>query len=306
MVQARKKNRWTAKRKFRKRIWLALFLGLAVSLALFFFLRTKPVEKRAEEKVIHPMPPPLPAPAKPAEGMKEEEKEREKAKEKAPVPSARLALIIDDGGYNLEKFEGMMVAGKSMTFAVLPNTPHAREAARLAHARGQEVMLHLPMEPRESERYSLERDTVLVGMTQKEIGSILKRDLAQIPYARGINNHMGSKATEDRAVMGALMEVLKKEGLFYVDSHTSPRSVGREMARGARVPFGSNDRFIDHGSDLASIKKEIRRAMKKAKRDGKAIAIGHPNPWTAQAIREMVPEIEGAGIKMVFASEVVD
>jgi polysaccharide deacetylase 2 family uncharacterized protein YibQ len=298
MVQSRKK-RWTTKRKIRRRVWLVLFLGLIVSLALLFFLRTKPAEKRPEKKVFRPMPPPpLPAPTETAEGRKEKKKE--------PIPSARLALIIDDGGYNVGKFEGMMVAGKSMTFAILPNTPHAREVALLAHEQGQEVMLHLPMEPRESDRYSLEKDTVLVGMTQKEVRSILKRDLAQIPYARGINNHMGSKATEDRTVMRALMEVLKNEGLFYVDSHTSPRSVGREMARGAGVAFGSNDRFIDHGNDLPSIKKEIRRAIKKAKREGKAIVIGHPNPWTAQAIREMIPEIEAAGIKMVFASEVVD
>jgi hypothetical protein len=116
---------------------------------------------------------------------------------------------------------------------------------------------------------------------------------------------MGSKATEDPRVMKALMEIIKKEGLFYVDSHTSPRTVGPQAARQAGVAFGSNDRFIDQEKDLEAIKKAIRLAMKKAKREGKAIAIGHPHPLTARAIREMIPEIEGAGIKLVFASEVV-
>jgi polysaccharide deacetylase 2 family uncharacterized protein YibQ len=101
------------------------------------------------------------------------------------------------------------------------------------------------------------------------------------------------------------MAILKKEGLYYVDSHTSSHTVGPRAAREAGVAFGSNDRFIDPEKDLEAIKKAIRLAMKKAKQEGKAIAIGHPHPLTARAIREMIPEIEGAGIKLVFASEVV-
>ena len=145
----------------------------------------------------------------------------------------------------------------------------------------------------------------MAGMNKEEIQSILRKDLAQIPHVRGVNNHMGSKATEDAGVMQALMEVLKKEGLFYIDSHTSSRTLGPRMAQRVGVAFGSNDRFIDHENDLQSIKKSIRLAMKRAKQERKAIAIGHPHPLTAQAIREMIPEIEGAGIRLVFASEVV-
>jgi polysaccharide deacetylase 2 family uncharacterized protein YibQ len=195
--------------------------------------------------------------------------------------------------------------GRPMTFSILPNTPHARKVALLAHENGDQVMLHLPMEPRESDRYSLEQDTVLAGMDKEEIQTILQKDLAQIPHVRGINNHMGSKATEDVIVMQALMEVLKNKGLFYIDSHTSSHTVGPQMARQAGVAFGSNYRFIDPENDLPAIKKAIRQAVEKAKKEGKAIAIGHPHPLTTQAIREMIPEIEKAGVKLVFASEVV-
>ena len=242
-------------------------------------------------------PPPTPAAKVPEEGKREKE---------PPPPSApRLALIIDDGGYNIDKLKGLMGLGKPMTFAILPNVPHSRDTALLAHREGEEIMLHLPMEPQEIERYSLEKDTVLTGMDKTEIQAILHRDLSQIPYARGVNNHMGSKATEDPRVMKALMEVLKKEGLYFVDSHTSSHSRGPQAARQAGVAFASNDRFIDHQKDLESIKKAIRMAVKRAKQDGKAVAIGHPHPLTARAIREMIPEIESAGIRMVFASEVV-
>ena len=244
----------------------------------------------------------MPAPPPPA--AKEAGEERKEVKEAVP-PSPRLALIIDDGGYSIEKYQMMMGTGRPMTISILPGGPHARKVALLAHENGTEVMLHLPMEPKESHRYPLERNTVLAGMTKEEIQTILRKDLAQIPHARGVNNHMGSKATEDPTVMQALMEVLKKEGLFYIDSHTTAHTMGPKMARQAGVAFGSNDRFIDPERDLENIKKAIRLAMKRARQEGKAIAIGHPHPMTAQAIREMLPEIDGAGIKLVFASEVV-
>ena len=294
MGPPRKKKKGTKRRKSRKLILLMIFFGLVFSLTLFFFLQTKPREK----KIVQPMPPPpLPAAKETGEARKE--------KEEVAVPRARLALIIDDGGYNIDRIKGMMGMGRPMTFAILPNTPHARKVALMAHESGDQVMLHLPMEPRDSDRYSLEKDTVLAGMDKNEVQTILQRDLAQIPYARGVNNHMGSKATEDAGVMQALMEVLKKEGLFYVDSHTSSHTLGPQMARQAGVAFGSNDRFIDQEKDSLKIKKAIRQSMEKAKKEGKAIAIGHPHPLTVQTIREMIPEIEKAGIKLVFASEVV-
>jgi len=195
--------------------------------------------------------------------------------------------------------------GKPMTFAILPNTPHGREAALMAHQNGSEVILHLPMEPKEEEQYSLERDTVMTGMDAERIQKILQDDLKQIPHVRGVNNHMGSKATEDPKVMQPLMEILRKEKLYFIDSHTSSRTLGPEMARRAGVAHAQNYKFIDYEKDKETIKETIRSAMRKAKREGKAVAIGHPHPLTAQAIKEMIPEIEREGIRLVFASEVV-
>ena len=293
MARSGKRKNRGRKKKIRKLLYFLVSLGVIGFLA-FILARTKPVEK----KVVQPIPPP-PAPAAklPEEGKRE--------KEPPSPPAARLALIIDDGGYSVDKLKGLMGLGRPMTFAILPNVPHSRDAALLAHREGAQVMLHLPMEPLESERYSLEKDTVLTRMDKTEIQAILHQGLTQIPHVRGVNNHMGSKATEDLRVMKAVMEVLKKEGLYYVDSHTSIHSMGPQAARQAGVAFASNDRFIDPEKDLEAIKKAIRLAVKKARQEGKAVAIGHPHPLTARAIREMIPEIEGAGVKMVFVSEVV-
>lgn len=293
---ARSRRKTARKKKTRRKPYLYLLLSLGVIglLALFLFF----IPKSAEKKIVQPIPPaPGPAARLPEEPRKE--------KEPPPAPVPRLALIIDDGGYNVDKIKAIMETGRPLTLAVLPSTPHARETALLAHRGGAEVMLHLPMEPKESDRYSLEKDTVLSGMDKNEVQEILQRGLKEIPHVRGVNNHMGSKATEDVRLMRVLMEILKKEGLYYVDSHTSSRTVGPQAARQVGVAFGNNDRFIDPEKDLEAIKKAIRLAMKKAKQEGKAIAIGHPHPLTARAIREMIPEIEAAGIKLVHASEVV-
>ncbi len=299
-----KKNK-TKKRKKRKWVFPLILLGLVLAAAWLFFRLPPPAEK----KVVQRMPaPPLPAPEKPGEAKAEKEKAEGK-KEAKPGPAlprrGRLALIIDDGGYSVEKIRGMLGSGRPMTFAILPNTPFARKVALAVHEQGGQILLHLPMEPKESERYSLEKDTLLTGMSKKEIEEILRKDLLQIPHVRGVNNHMGSKATEDPELMRGMMDVLKKEGLFFIDSHTSSRTASRLAAREAGVRYGSNNGFMDHDKTLESIKASIRTAMKKAARDGRAIAIGHPHPLTAQAIREMIPEIEGAGIQLVFASEVV-
>jgi len=285
MARARRKGK--SRRGGVRRVIFIIPFVLILSLAFIYKLRETPPGEKPDRPLVDPSTP------------------VEEKKKAGHSSFPRLALIIDDGGYDMEKFKKMLGMGKPVTFAILPNTPHGREAAFMAHQDGSEVMLHLPMEPKEGELFPLEKDTLLIGMSPKEIQSILLDDLKQIPYVRGINNHMGSKATEDPKVMQALMASLKKEKLYFIDSHTSPQSLGPEIARQAGVATWQNDKFIDHEKDLDAIKEAIRLAMRKAKKEGKALAIGHPHPLTARAIREMIPEIEKEGIRLVFASEIV-
>ncbi len=299
MAKSQKKAQ-RGKGKGPKKTFIIIPLILVLFLVVFLTLWKAPPKKKHEGEIV---PPPIPAEGE-KEGKKEGKKEERKEETRKP-PAPRLALIIDDGGYNTAKFKGMLGMGRAMTFAILPNTPHAREVALLAHREGAEVMLHLPMEPKEEEAHALERETVRTGMSADGIRKILQDDLKQIPYVRGVNNHMGSKATEDPKVMHALMQALKREKLYFIDSHTSPHTRGPEMAQQAGVASARNDRFIDREKDIDSIKEAIRLAMKKAKKEGKAVAIGHPHPLTARAIKAMIPEIEREGIQLVFASEVV-
>ena len=288
MGRSKKKGK-RKKNNGRRVTFILIPVFLALSLAFFYILKTASPGKKPGRQVVRISIPP------------------EKILEEGAGfrSSPQLALIIDDGGYNMENFKEMLGIGKPLTYAILPFTPHAREAALLAYRDGSEVMLHLPMEPKNGEQYSLEKNTVRTGMDSKRVQKILEDALKQVPHVRGINNHMGSKATEDPQVMEALMQVLKKEGLYFIDSNTSFQTLGPEMARKAGVASRRNDQFIDREKKIETIKNAIRLAMRKAKQEGRAVAIGHPHPLTARAIKEMISEIEKEGIRLVFASEVV-
>jgi uncharacterized protein len=222
-----------------------------------------------------------------------------------PLRTPRLALIIDDGGYHLDNLKEMLKLGVPMTFAILPNTPHTREAAALVYRNGGEVMLHLPMEPKEEGRHALEKDMVKTDMSSPAIQKIVRDGLRQIPHARGVNPHMGSKATEDLRVMEALMEVMKDANLYYIDSHTTSASQGLKAARSKGVPSAQNDKFIDAVRRPLPLREALQEAVTKAKKEGKAVAIGHLDSLTLKGLQEIIPEMEKAGIKFVFASEVV-
>lgn len=221
------------------------------------------------------------------------------------LQQGRLALILDDSGYSLENFKKAMDLGKPLTFAILPHATHARETALLAHQQGSEVMLHLPMEPKNGGDYSLEKNTVMVGMDRERVRQIVRDGLVRVPRARGVNNHMGSRATEDPPLMKALMDTLQEEGLYFIDSRTSPRSLGVEIARRAGIPARSSDLFLDGKEDVAAIREAFSRAVTKARREGSAVAIGHLHPMTLQVLAEMLPQADAQGVKLVFASEVV-
>lgn len=266
--------------KKTKRIKLFILSLITMSILAFLLIRGLP-------------PPPL------------EERRRVVRLPMPKIPSPMMALIIDDGGYNLENFKRVLDLGKPITYAILPEALYTQETYLLARQKGNQVLLHLPMEPQEGNHAPLENNMILCHMPPHQIKNIIYNSLKQVPEVRGINNHMGSKATENHKVMKALMEVLKKEKLFYIDSNTSLKSVGPLLAAQNGVPFARNERFIDQEKNVSAIKRAIRKAIKKAQREGKVVIIGHPYAETGQALEEMISEIEREGIRLVFASEVV-
>jgi polysaccharide deacetylase 2 family uncharacterized protein YibQ len=216
----------------------------------------------------------------------------------------KMALIIDDFGYSGDAIASFAALPKPITFSVIPYHAYSSESTSRALSSGHQVMLHLPMEPLSGTEQS-EPTTITVSMTDQEIRQTITKALQAVPGAVGVNNHQGSKATADRRVMQTALSTIKANSLFFVDSRTNSQSVAFDLSRQMGLRTGENDIFIDNSSDIGAIKTQLRTAIHMATRYGSVTAIGHARPNTAIAIREMLPEIEAAGVKLVFISDLV-
>jgi polysaccharide deacetylase 2 family uncharacterized protein YibQ len=216
----------------------------------------------------------------------------------------KLAIIIDDIGYDGAAADSVLALNFPVTVSVLPNLPLSTEVAEAAHRRGDQVMLHLPMQS-EGEDAKAETVELRVGMRAGEVNQILTNALASVPYVVGVNNHQGSAATSNAALMAALMPALKKRGLFFIDSRTEKTTVAYDAAKKAGVRAASRKVFLDDVATREAVIAQLKLAAKDAQRDGSAIAIGHPKPATIAALTDAQPHLSALGIQLVFASELV-
>lgn len=217
---------------------------------------------------------------------------------------ARLAIIIDDLGYDRAAADSLLALGFPLTVSVLPHLPLSTEVAEEAYRRGDQVMLHLPMQS-ESATAKTEEVELRVGMNEQQVDSALAGMLETVPHAVGVNNHQGSRATADPALMAALMPELRRRGLFFVDSRTLASTVAYDTAERLGVRAASRKVFLDDSANREAIFGQLELAARDADRDGFAIAIGHPRRETLDALAEGVPRLEARGIRLVFVSDVV-
>lgn len=219
------------------------------------------------------------------------------------TPSAvkgKLAVVIDDAGRDLASQHVYESLGIPLTLAVMPNQVHTRDAALSWHAHGLPVILHQPMESVSG--IGMESKVILTSMSDEEIRGLLKSSLSQVPEAVGINNHQGSKATTDRHTMDVVMNELHHRHLFFFDSRTNSTTAADGAAASYGVPYVRNDLFVDNEADVAAISAMIREAAKRAQKYGTYVIIGHCRPKTAEAFRQMVPQLEKEGIQFVYVS----
>jgi polysaccharide deacetylase 2 family uncharacterized protein YibQ len=223
-------------------------------------------------------------------------------------PGARMAIIIDDLGMGGRVTEDFLALGRPVTFSILPFLPHSQDTAREAKRQGLLVMLHLPMEPKGYPASGKDpgKGAILMSTPGKDISTIIIRDLSEVPYVQGVNNHTGSRLTEDKEIMVRVLQELKKRNLFFIDSMTSPKSVAYSEARRLGLKCAKRDVFLDNEIDLDYIKNQLRLLAAIALKQGQAIGIGHSHSCTARAIKEIIPELEDRGIEFVPVSELID
>jgi len=229
-----------------------------------------------------------------------------KKPEKKPVAVAiqgKIAIVLDDWGYNLNNLAIVDQINLPFTASILPGLSYSRAVADELHGRGFEIILHLPMEPHE--KYRLEKNTILTTLNEQSIKRIIGLDLDSINYAVGVSNHMGSAVTENAGIMGIVFKELKSRHLFFLDSYVTPKSVCLELSRQVGLGFVSRDVFLDNVEEPGYIKQQIIKLKAKAKAKGYAVGIGHDRKITLQVLKEVMPQLKKEGFKLVFLSELV-
>jgi len=276
--------------------WLAvtLFLLLAALMAFAMILEMSDARKkitaaqtpppphavsRHKQPVTRAAPAVHPQPAKPVEPAE--------PATIAPMPAAGISLILDDVGYDLPALRRILRLHVPVAISVIPDAPYARQSAIIAHRAEQMVMLHLPMQP-ESEKYAHNMSSAFLhaGMDQAQLRSTFISDLALVPYVQGVNNHMGSALTQMEQPMRWVMQLCMEQGLFFVDSKTSAKSVAGRIASEMGLERANRQFFLDHDLDPEALKIAWEKARVCARKGHRCIIIGHPHPETVAFLEQ--------------------
>ena len=215
-----------------------------------------------------------------------------------------IAIILDDLGNNdALGMQAISLLG-AVTYAVLPHTPHGERLAVLAYKSGKEVMLHAPMS--NLGQHPLGEGGLTPLLTEEEFTASLLRSIAAVPFAKGVNNHMGSELTGSRLQMQWLMRELKLQGLYFVDSVTTAHSVAPEIAGEFAVPNLRRHVFLDNQATHENIDFEFKRLLAIARSKGSAVGIGHPYPETLAYLEQALRTLEAEGIELITVSRMLE
>ena len=197
----------------------------------------------------------------------------------------RVAIVIDDMGYRKTIGDRLLHLDLNLSFSFLPGGPNSANQAREAQRRGRDVLLHLPLEPHDP-TWNLGPGGLYVSMSRQSLQDTFARDLAVVPMAIGINNHMGSLFTENEPAMRALLTVVRANDLFFLDSITSSKSLGYDLARSMGVKTARRDIFLDNEHDDGKIANQLNKLLAVAEKHDWAIGLAHPFPSTLAALQE--------------------
>lgn len=219
--------------------------------------------------------------------------------------SGKLAVIIDDCGYDMKNVRALLDTKFPFSYAILPFKDFSSDVLAMVNEQGRVPMLHLPMEPMDKSAMSEGKSTVQVFMTADQQRALVRKAVNSLPGIMGVNNHQGSRATSDPTTMKNVMRELKSQNLFFVDSKTTGASKGRDIARSMGVPTARNDIFLDNSKNPEDIRKQIYKAFELADKNGSAIAICHARPGTAACWTKYADEFRNSGITFVPVTELL-
>lgn len=216
-----------------------------------------------------------------------------------PLFAGKVAIVIDDIGYHQIDYK-LLQLPYELTFAVIPHTPHSNAVAKAAYQKRRDVILHMPMES--ARRADLSKNALKVTMNRSQIERKLHAAFADVPYAIGINNHMGSYFTEQSKVMDWTLAYVAKRQLFFLDSKTTARSQAGVYAKKYHLPLLTRHVFLDNDRSYQALDRQFKLMIKMAKQQPYVIAIGHPYPETYAYLKKHLQDLAEQGIEVVKLS----
>ncbi|MCK3656364.1 hypothetical protein A4G19_11640 [Pasteurellaceae bacterium Macca] len=217
----------------------------------------------------------------------------------------KLAIVIDDIGYRNKEDSAIYAFPQAVSVAIIPVSPHATDRAKKAHEQQRDVLIHLPMQPQGN--HPVEQGALMVGMEAEKVANLIAQAQQQVPHAIGLNNHMGSRATSDKATMEKLMISLKQAQLFFLDSKTAGSSVAYRTAQDFGIKALERHIFLDSSDVLADVERQFQSAVKYARTHGSVVMIGHPRKNSIavleRGIAQLPKDIELVPISQLWKSE---
>ena len=288
---------------------LLLGLGLGLFLSSQGCKRKAPQPPESQEPR-RPETPRKPKPSRGSEPISVPGKTAVKPTE--PTPSEanlpRLALVIDDFGYASPELVRRLCAQPApFSAAILPYQEFTQESASIAHVAGKEILLHLPMEPIGYPGPGKDPgpNAVLFNLSEAEIRARVRKALLDVPWRKGVNNHMGSRITPDRIRMKWILQEIQAAHCFFLDSRTEKDSVAFDVARELKIPAAQRKVFLDDDKAFEAMEKQWNRALSIAKAEGQVLIIGHIYPETVEALEKLIPRSQGK-VRFVKAGEVAE
>ena len=215
----------------------------------------------------------------------------------------KIAIIIDDMGYHQHVGESLINLPYALSFSFLPHAPFTLKLEDMAFKRGKTVLLHLPLEPKDRK---WDPGPGALYLEELDLQSdIFQQNLSMVPHATGVNNHMGSRYTEDIDGMQALLELVAEKKLFFIDSYTSSDSLGYTLAKSKGLKSARRTLFLDNILDSGEICSQLKKLAAAAQERGEAIGIAHPHKETLEAIQTCIGIIQNSA-ELVGVESLVD
>ncbi|MBU5436556.1 divergent polysaccharide deacetylase family protein [Tissierella sp. MSJ-40] len=224
------------------------------------------------------------------------------------TPKGYIALVINDLGNNGEGIEELMKLDIPITGAVMPFLEYSKIDSEKCYNAGMEIILHLPMESESGPISWSGPNPITCAKSNEEVRKNVEDGIKEIKWAKGINNHMGSRVMKNERIMKEVLKVAKEKGLYFLDSRTGEYSVAERLTKELDIVYFYRDIFLDNSKREQDIVDSMEKLGQIALEKGYAVGIGHVGGQggkiTIEVIDKMSKKLQEQGIEFIYLSQI--